>query len=158
MKNKTVLLKSFKGEKDEDRSYDILRALIITKRGKEKKLESMTDKQRWEFIRNCRSDTLSILQLRKKYPVINESSVKEIASREGVIFHFWTQQNTRSKAKLVTAIGREVRVIYLMQTQQCQNFYHNFFLLIQSIITEIFRSQLLGGRLRRICRKIFTLY
>ena len=103
MPNKFVNLKPFANEKDPDRNYDILRSIVfakaMAKRGK------MTDKQRKNLLTHARTDLKLIGSLRQKYPCISEETVKVIANEQNVLFQFWTQQNTRTKPKLVTKIG-----------------------------------------------------
>ena len=103
MSNKFVNLKPFANEKDPDRNYDILRSIIFAKamekRGK------MSDKQRQNLLTHARGNLRSITSLREKYPCISEETVKVIANEQNVLFQFWTQQNTRTKPKLVTKIG-----------------------------------------------------
>ena len=111
MSSKFVVLKPFDNENDENRDYDILRSVILCK--KMEKRKNMTNRQRSNLLRYCRTDLRTISQMKKKYPVISSKTVEKIAAENDAKFFFWTQQNTREKLKLVTQIGRGRSVINL---------------------------------------------
>ena len=105
MSGKTVLLKPFKGEKDVDRNFDILRSLIISK--KLEKRGKINASQRSNLLRYTRTNYLAISELRRKYPIINDEIVKKIANENNCRFNFWSQENTRTQFKLITSFGKK---------------------------------------------------
>ena len=138
---KSVSLKPFFKENDSERYYDILRSILIAKKLADR--GNINDVQRKKSVSLLRKKISEIAFLKRKYPVISSETLVKIARENQVQFVFWTQQNTVSKPKHVTQIGKNGLIINL-KISGYENFdeisYKNLTMLIEIDSDKIYKS------------------
>jgi len=99
MLSRNISLKPFKYDRSDDqRIFDIIRAIIIYK---ECKKINFNGKKILGTIRGTRLDIPQYIKLKKKYPIINLDCLERIARDFKLKLVIWTKVSSRAKPEKV---------------------------------------------------------